>query len=81
MTNQYVEVLSPPAVAAPRGAEWAARATIAVQGACGALWRALEESGRRRAARELRRLADLWEPSDPELARTLRAAIQRNSVD
>ncbi|HVK32747.1 MAG TPA: hypothetical protein VM845_09600 [Burkholderiaceae bacterium] len=38
------------------------------------IWRALEDVGRRRAARELHLLAERRELFDPELARTLRDA-------
>ena len=34
------------------------------------LWRALEDAGRRRAAPELRRLAQRWRSIDPALARS-----------
>jgi hypothetical protein len=37
-------------------------------------WRALEEHGRRRAARELLAAAQRWQDIDPEIARGLRAA-------
>jgi hypothetical protein len=40
------------------------------------IWRALEAAGRRRAAPELKRLAQRWEASDPELAQHLRDAIR-----
>ena len=39
-----------------------------------AVWAALEESGHRRAARELLAYAERVQSRDPELARTLRAA-------
>ena len=39
-----------------------------------ALWRALEAQGRSRARLELRRIAERYEASQPELAKELRAA-------
>jgi hypothetical protein len=42
-----------------------------------ALWRALEEIGRRRAERELLELADRWAHVQPDLAKELRAARAR----
>jgi hypothetical protein len=38
------------------------------------IWRALEAAGQRRAARELRDLAQRWEPFDAALAQQLRQA-------
>ena len=38
------------------------------------IWRALEISGQRRAAPELRRLAERWESIDPALAQQFRDA-------
>ncbi len=38
------------------------------------IWRALESSGQRRAARDLRQLAERWETIDPALAQQLREA-------
>ena len=38
------------------------------------IWRALEAAGRRRAAPELRRLAERWESIDPALAAQFRDA-------
>lgn len=75
MSSQVIKVLSPVQVATPRGAEWAARATLALLNAGRAIWRALEESGRGRAANELRQLANHWESTDPQLAARLRATI------
>jgi hypothetical protein len=46
-----------------------------------ALWRALEDVGRRRAAAELTLLAGRHEPFDPELARTLRHAAAHGMTD
>jgi hypothetical protein len=43
------------------------------------IWRALEAAGQRRAAHELRQLAERWEPFDPALARQLRDASRHNS--
>ena len=39
-----------------------------------ALWQALHGVGQRRAARELRELAQRWDQIDPTVARQLRAA-------
>jgi hypothetical protein len=46
-----------------------------------AVWDALEATGRRRAARELRDLAQRWNAIDPSLAAQLRAAAHRNLND
>jgi hypothetical protein len=46
-----------------------------------AVWRALEEVGRRRAAAELTLLAGRHAPFDPELARTLRLAAAHGMTD
>lgn len=46
---------------------WAARMGSAI-------WRGLEAYGRARARQELRRLADRYEASQPELAKEFRAA-------
>ena len=40
------------------------------------IWRALEAHGRARAQRELRALADRYASTRPDLAKTLRAAIE-----
>ncbi len=45
-----------------------------------AIWRALEESGRRRATRELLDLAQRVELHDPALARQLRIASHFDSM-
>jgi hypothetical protein len=42
-----------------------------------AVWDAMQARGEARAARELRRLAELHETSSPDLARDLRAALAR----
>lgn len=44
-----------------------------------AVWTALEESGHRRAARELLAFAERVQSRDPDLARTLRAASRFNT--
>ena len=43
------------------------------------VWRALEAAGQRRAAHELRLLAERREPFDPELAHQLREASRHNA--
>jgi len=43
------------------------------------IWRALEAGGRRRAAHELRQLAQRWQAIDPELARQLLEASRHDS--
>lgn len=43
-----------------------------------ALWRGLEAQGQARAAHDLRRLAQRWEPCDPAMAAQLRGAIEFN---
>lgn len=43
-----------------------------------AIWRALESAGQRRAAHELRLLADRWEPFDREFAQQLRESSLHN---
>lgn len=40
------------------------------------IWRALEVAGQRRAAPELRRLAERWESIDPALAKQFRDATR-----
>ena len=42
------------------------------------IWRTLEDAGQRRAAPELRRLAQRWESIDPALAKQLREALEHN---
>lgn len=44
------------------------------------IWGALESFGRRRAMRELHELAERWQSTDPELARSLRAAVEDPSA-
>jgi hypothetical protein len=44
-----------------------------------ALWRALEDRGRRRADRELLALAERWEATNPTLARELRSYARGGS--
>jgi hypothetical protein len=44
------------------------------------VWAALEHAGQRRAAHELRSLADRWEPFDPALAQQFRAASRHDST-
>ena len=46
-----------------------------------AVWRALQESGRNRARRQLLDLADACHFSQPDLARELRAAAAFNPLD
>ncbi len=41
-------------------------------------WHGLEKAGEARANREMRQLADCWAITSPELARELRAAIERD---
>lgn len=43
------------------------------------IWRTLEDAGQRRAAPELRRLAQRWESIDPALAKQLREALEHNN--
>lgn len=50
---------------------WAARVGSAI-------WRALEAQGRARARQELRRIADRYEASQPELAKELRTASRHD---
>jgi hypothetical protein len=58
MTTSHIQtVLVPPLVSAPRGARWAAALTIGLARAGRILWQALEQSGKRRAARDLREVA------------------------
>jgi hypothetical protein len=64
-------------ISAPRPARAYQRQTPSVWQALGrAVWESLEASGRRRAARELRELAQRWEPIDPSLAAQMRAAAR-----
>jgi hypothetical protein len=78
MSAQHIQVLSPIPVTAPKGAVWAAQAAVwlarMLRGAAVTLWQALEAQGERRAARELRSIAQRWESLDPALARKLRLA-------
>jgi hypothetical protein len=65
-----------PAVAvAPRAAQWAARSAQGLSSLGLTVWRALEEVGRSRAARELQLIAQRHEFSDPARAEEIRAAI------
>jgi hypothetical protein len=43
------------------------------------IWRGLEASGQRRAARELRQLAERWQTIDPALAQQLREASRHDT--
>jgi hypothetical protein len=43
------------------------------------IWRALEATGQRRAAHELRQLAQRWEPFDPTLAQQFREASRHDT--
>jgi hypothetical protein len=73
-TNHIHTVMVPPAVCAPRGAAWAAALAIGLARTGRAMWQALEQTGQRRAARELRDVAHRWRDIDPELARLLHQA-------
>lgn len=76
MSAQHIQILRPIPLTAPQGAVWAGQAAAWVgrtlRGAGVALWKALEENGQRRAARELRNIAQRWDSIDPDLARMLR---------
>ena len=75
MTTSHIQtVMVPPLVSAPRGAEWAAALAIGLARAGRIMWQALEQSGQRRAEREMRELAHRWRDIDPERARLLRQA-------
>jgi hypothetical protein len=43
------------------------------------IWRALESSGQRHAARDLRQLAERWKTIDPALAQQLREASRHDT--
>jgi hypothetical protein len=45
----------------------------------GAVWRSLEDHGRRRADRELLALANRWQDANPTLARELRSHARGGS--
>ena len=75
MSTQRLRVPVSPHVAAPRGPRWSARVARIALGLSHlgeAVWCTLEEIGRRRAARELEHIAQLYEYTDPVLARRLR---------
>jgi hypothetical protein len=74
MSAESISVRSPIPVAAPRGAAWAASAAVLLRRFGRSAWNALEDAGHRRAARELLAVAERVQSSDPELARSLRAA-------
>ena len=78
MVARHIQILRPVPITAPRGAVWAAQAAVWVartlRGAGAALWKAFEEQGQRRAARELLSIAQRWDSIDPDLARTLRVS-------
>ncbi len=78
MSAQHIQILRPIPLTAPRGAVWAGQAAVwagrTLRGAGVALWKALEENGQRRAARELLNIAQRWDSIDPDLARTLRVS-------
>ena len=78
MSSQHIRVLAPVPVKTPQGAIWAAQGAVWLArklGAAGAaIWKALEEQGERRAARELHNAAQRWDQQDPALARALRLA-------
>ncbi len=78
MSAEQIRVFQPVAVTVPPGAAWAAQAALwLVRGlrTLGlAIWRALEEQGQRRAARDLHEAARRWQGQDPVLARKLRLA-------
>jgi hypothetical protein len=102
MNQEYMAVIPPATVREPRGAEVAAQLATWLQlgahrlAAAGrAVWRAMEDEGRRRALRQLksrglslpaieaaqvRKLADLHERTDPRFAAELRAAAARHEA-
>jgi hypothetical protein len=102
MNQEVIAIIPPAAVLEPRGAEVAANIAAWMQrggqwlAAAGrAIWRAMEDEGRRRAMRQLksrglsvaaleaanvRELADRHERSDPRFAAELRAAAARHEV-
>lgn len=68
-----------PAIAAGRAPISVARAARRQLARLGAsIWRAKQESGRARARRELLKLAEACEHSQPNLARELHAAVARD---
>jgi hypothetical protein len=76
MSTQRVRLMVPSQAIAPRGAMWAARAFEHLHAFGRSLWQGLEAIGQRRAANELRAMADRWQPFEPELARRLRDASE-----
>ena len=75
MSSQLIRVFAPAQTAMPRGAQWAADAMLWLTQHIGRpIWRALEGVGQRRAARDLRQMAQRYEAFDATMARTLREA-------
>jgi hypothetical protein len=58
----------------PLGSPYKRQTPTLLQAIGQSIWRALEGAGRRRAAPELRRLAERWESIDPVLAQQFRDA-------
>ena len=78
MSAEQIRVFQPVPVIVPPGAVWAAQAALwlarSVRKLGMVLWRALEEQGQRRAARDLHEAARRWQGQDPVMARKLRLA-------
>jgi hypothetical protein len=78
MAAQHIQILTPLPIKAPPGAMWAGQAAAwlaaKLRAAAIGVWRALEAQGERRAARELRSVAQRWDRTDPARARALRLA-------
>jgi hypothetical protein len=73
MSTHNLRISASP-LGAAHGAPWAARAKRQLSRFGRAVWQTLEDSGRRRAARELLLMAQRFESSDPALAQRLRDA-------
>lgn len=78
MNSTISKTMIPPAVAAPRGAEWAANLAGSLvkvlAKASTAVWRALQAYGERRARAHMLQWAEMYQYSRPAVAKALREA-------
>jgi hypothetical protein len=79
MPNQTIRIRAPSMAASTRIASLYAAVVDQSARFRRAVWRALEEQGRRRSARELLALAYHWEHTNPTLARELRSHARGGS--
>lgn len=78
MNSTISKSMIPPAVAVPRGADWAANLAgslaNALAKASAAVWQALQAYGDRRARTHMLQLAEMYQHTRPEVAKALREA-------